>query len=277
VTIAEVEELVPAGELEPDAVHVPGIYVNRVVQGERMGLIERLTLADAPSSFDPLNKPADALRERIVKRAALELSDGDYVNLGIGIPTLVSNYLPGGVSITLQSENGMLGVGGFPNKGEEDCDLINAGKQTVTANAGASYFSADQSFAMIRGTHCQLTILGSMEVAASGDMANYLIPGKLVKGMGGAMDLVASGSKVIVTMEHCDRKGNPKILPQCSLPLTGVRVVDMIVTEKAVFDVLPDGQGLKLLELAPGETVESVRACTAAPFEVADDVGPMKQ
>eukprot|EP00908_Phaeocystis_cordata_P004065 Transcript_1446.p2 GENE.Transcript_1446~~Transcript_1446.p2 ORF type:complete len:219 (-),score=106.14 Transcript_1446:47-703(-) len=217
------------------------------------------------------------MRERIVRRAALELSDGDYVNLGIGMPTLVSNYIPPGVSITLQSENGMLGVGPFPKSGDEDCDLINAGKQTVTETDGSSYFSADQSFAMIRGAHCQVTILGSMEVAANGDMANYLIPGKLVKGMGGAMDLVASGSRVIVTMEHTDKKGNPKILQNCSLPLTGMRVVNKVITEKAVFEVLPDGNGLQLQEIGDGETVESLRAATGAEFTVVDGLVPMRQ
>jgi len=278
VCIAEVEEIVPAGTLDPDEVHTPGIYVQRVVQGERMGLIERLTLADSKdSSFNPDTNPADALRERIVRRAALELQDGDYVNLGIGMPTLVSNYVPEDVHITLQSENGMLGVGPFPVSGKEDCDLINAGKQTVTALDGSSFFSADQSFAMIRGSHCQVTILGSMQAAANGDMANYLLPGKLVKGMGGAMDLVASGSKVIVTMEHCDKKGNSKVLPSCTLPLTGMRVVSMIITEKAVFDVLPDGAGLRLLEHAPDETVETVRKATAADFVVSDDVQVMRQ
>jgi len=278
VTIAEVEEIVPKGSLEPDDIHTPGIYVQRVVEGPRMGVIERLTLADsAESAFSPSTRPADALRERIVRRAALELSDGDYVNLGIGMPTLVSNYLPEGVEITLQSENGMLGVGPFPLSGEEDCDLINAGKQTVTALPGASFFSADTSFAMIRGAHCQVTILGSMEVAANGDMANYLIPGKLVKGMGGAMDLVASGSRVIVTMEHTDKKGESKVLPQCSLPLTGKGVVSTIITEKALFEVLPHGAGLKLCELGEGETIESVRAATAAEFQVADDLKPMRQ
>merc|ERR1712032_1734588 len=206
-----------------------------------------------------------------------ELSDGDYVNLGIGMPTLVSNYIPDGVNITLQSENGMLGAGPFPESGKEDCDLINAGKQTVTALPGASFFSTDLSFAMIRGGHCQATILGSMEAAANGDMANYLIPGKMVKGMGGAMDLVASGSKVIVMMEHTDKKGNSKILPSCTLPLTGKRVVNIIITEKAVFEVRQDGSGLTLLELGKGETVESVRAATAADFVVSERLAPMRQ
>jgi len=278
VTIAEVEELVPAGELDPDAVHTPGIYVQRVVRGERMGLIERLALSNVPSSsFSPETNPNDAMRERIVRRAALELSDGDYVNLGIGMPTLVSNYVPSGIHITLQAENGMLGVGPFPMSGKEDCDLINAGKQTVTENNGASFFSADQSFAMIRGAHCQVTILGTMEVAANGDMANYLIPGKLVKGMGGAMDLVASGSRVIVTTEHMDKKGNPKILQNCTLPLTGMGVVDKVITEKGVFAVLPDGNGLQLEEIGEGETVESVRASTGADFTVVDSLIPMRQ
>jgi 3-oxoacid CoA-transferase len=277
ITIAEVEELVPAGSIDPEEVHPPGIYVNRVVQGERMGLIERLTLADKKFAFNPDENEADAKRARIVRRAALELQSGDYVNLGIGMPTLVSNHVPDGVEITLQSENGMLGVGPFPTKGNEDCDLINAGKQTVTALDGASFFSADQSFAMIRGAHCQVTILGSMQVAACGDMANYLIPGKLVKGMGGAMDLVASGSRVVVTMEHCDKKGNPKILPSCTLPLTGWRVVSKIITEKGVFEVLPQGNGLRLTEVAEGETIDNIRATTAADFKVADDCKPMAQ
>ncbi|GMH98328.1 hypothetical protein TrVE_jg12914 [Triparma verrucosa] len=270
ITIAEVEEIVPLGSLDPNEIHTPGIYVDRVVQGDRIGVIERLTLASKKFTVD-------GSRETIARRAALELVDGDYVNLGIGIPTLVSNYVPEKVEITLQSENGMLGVGPFPSSGSEDCDLINAGKQTVTALDGASYFSADQSFAMIRGAHCQLTILGSMQVSMHGDMSNYLIPGKLVKGMGGAMDLVASGSRVVVTMEHCDKHGNSKILPSCTLPLTGKGVVDTIITEKAVFKVLPDLNGLQLIEVGKGETVDTIREVTEAPFTVSDDVKPMRE
>ena len=278
ITIAEVEEIVPMGEIPPDQVHIPGIYVNRVVQAERMGLIERLTLADAPSSFDPKSKPSDAMREKIIKRAAHELFDGAYVNLGIGIPTLVSDYVPAGVNVTLQSENGMLGVGPFPMKGSEDCDLINAGKQTVTEIPGTAYFAADQSFAMIRGGHCDVTILGSMQVAANGDMANYLIPGKMVKGMGGAMDLVASGSRVVVTMEHTAKGGKHKLLSQCTLPLTGQRVVDRIITEMGVFDTKYNGKNeLTLIELAEGVSLDEVKAATGAEFAVAPDLKPMMQ
>jgi len=257
---------VPTGELPPDGVHLPGIYVDRIIQGggyERH--IERLTLADESTAGAGLTPE----RERIARRAAMELTDGDYVNLGIGMPTLVSNYTPPGVRITLQSENGMLGVGPFPRRGSEDADLVNAGKQTVTEMPGASYFSADQSFAMIRGGHCDVTMLGSMQVASNGDMANYLIPGKLVKGMGGAMDLVSSPARVIVMMEHCDKKGQPKVLPQCTLPITGDRAVSLLVTELGVFDFKPDGSGMRLLEIAPGVSLESLRACTAADFEVA--------
>ena len=200
----------------------------------------------------------------------------DYVNLGIGMPTLVSNYIPDGISITLQSENGMLGVGPFPERGSEDADLVNAGKQTITALDGSSFFSADASFAMIRGGHCDVTILGSMQVAANGDMANYLIPGKLVKGMGGAMDLVSSPARVIVTMEHCDRTGNSKVLPSCTLPLTGQGVVSLLLTELGVFDVCPKGTGLTLLETAPGVSIDDLRSATAADFKVSDSLCQMK-
>ena len=207
-------------------------------------------------------------REDMAARAALELQDGFYVNLGIGIPTLVANYIPDGMSVTLQSENGMLGMGPFPFEGEADADLINAGKQTITELAQSSYFSSSDSFAMIRGGHINLSILGGMQVAENGDLANWMVPGKMVKGMGGAMDLVAGVRRVVVVMDHCEKTGAPKVLKRCNLPLTGAGVVDLLITDLGVFEIDRKVGGMRLTALATGVSLDEITAKTEAEFVV---------
>src|ERR1039458_4447170 len=221
----------------------------------------------APFASAP-RMPMPWSREDLAERAARELQDGFYVNLGIGIPTLVANYIAPGVKVVLQSENGMLGIGPFPYEGEEDADLINAGKETVTEIPGTSYFSSADSFAMIRGAHVNMTVLGALQVDEKGNLANWAIPGKKLKGMGGAMDLVASSPRVIIAMEHATKQGQPKILHKCTLPLTGLEVVDLIVTELAVIDVTPEG--LVLREVAPGVTPEAVQKLTEPKLIIAE-------
>jgi 3-oxoacid CoA-transferase B subunit len=205
-------------------------------------------------------------REDLAARAARELQDGFYVNLGIGIPTLVANYIAPGMKVVLQSENGMLGIGPFPFEGEEDPDLINAGKQTITELVSSSYFSSADSFAMIRGGHIDMAVLGAMEVSENGDLANWMVPGKMVKGMGGAMDLVAGVKRVVVVMEHTSKDGEPKFKPKCELPLTGTNVVDMVITDLAVFSRAARGAPFKLIEIAPGVTAEQIRSKTPARY-----------
>lgn len=276
ICIAEVEEIVPLGALKPEEIHLQGIYVQRVVKGSKYEKrIEKRTLSSATGEVSA--GKLDARRELIVKRAAKDLTNGMYANLGIGMPTLVSNYLEPGVHIELQSENGLLGIGPYPTEENVDPDFINAGKETITTIAGSSLFSSGESFAMIRGSHVDITILGAMQVAANGDLANWIIPGKMVKGMGGAMDLVASDSKVLVVMEHLAKGNKHKLVQDCSLPLTGQRVVDRVITELGVFDFKKTGEPAPptLIEIAPGVDLATVKEATGFDFIVADPLGTM--
>ncbi|KAK9501040.1 hypothetical protein O3M35_002164 [Rhynocoris fuscipes] len=279
-TILECEDIVQLGELDPDMVHLPGIYVDRLVKGvDYEKRIEKLVIKKAASEGSTVKStPAAKLRERIIRRLALEFRDGMYANLGIGIPSLAANYIPAGMKVLLHSENGVLGLGSYPSSRQEvDPDLINAAKETVTVLNSASYFGSDESFAMIRGGHLDLTVLGAMEVSQYGDLANWMIPGKLLKGMGGAMDLVsARDTKVIVVMEHNAKDGGYKIVQNCELPLTGKNCVNMIITEKGVFTVDPE-KGLTLIEIAEDVQLPEIISTTGCEFAVAENLKKMGQ
>ncbi|EMD38351.1 hypothetical protein CERSUDRAFT_113511 [Gelatoporia subvermispora B] len=282
LTIVEAEEIVPVGSLSPNAVHVPGVYVDRIVKATEAKAIEVMALAQSKeqqkgetTTGSSSDKASTDWRHRIAKRAAKEIKDGFYVNLGVGIPTLVPEHLASDVKVWLESENGILGMGPYPTKDEIDPDIINAGKETTTLLPGAATFDSIESFNMIRGGHMDVTILGAMQVSQAGDVANFMIPGKLVKGIGGAMDLVSNPdkTKVIVTMQHCSKHGEPKIVQECSLPLTGARAVSMIVTDLAAFNVDRNAGTLELIDLAEGVTLDEVRAKTGCDFKVSSQVG----
>ncbi|KAL6693652.1 hypothetical protein J3F84DRAFT_379559 [Trichoderma pleuroticola] len=278
LTIVEAENIVPVGEIDPDDVHLPGIFVDRVVKATVEKQVETLTLREPEGEAVAQGNGKLERKRRIAKRASKELKEGYYVNLGVGIPTMSANFIPKERTVWLQSENGLLGMGPHPTLEEVDPDLVNAGKQTVTFVPGASTFDSSESFGMIRGGHVDVSILGALQVSAAGDLANFMIPGKLFKGMGGAMDLVANpeNTKVIVATEHLCKDGSSKIVQQCSLPLTGARCVSTIITDLCVFQVDREKGTLTLTELAPGVTVDEVKSKTDATFAVADEIVSME-
>jgi 3-oxoacid CoA-transferase len=280
LTIVEAEEIVPIGALEANDIDLPGIFVDRIVPSTAPKNIEIKKLRDpSPSSTSSSsNNAALERRNRIARRAAKELKQGYYVNLGVGIPTEAASFVPSDVKVWLQSENGILGMGPHPTASEVDPDIINAGKQTVTLLPGASTFDSAESFGMIRGGHVDVSILGALQVAANGDLANYMVPGKVFKGMGGAMDLVSNpdATKVVVATEHVAKDGSSKIVQECGLPLTGARCVSLIITDLAVFEVDRKKGGLRLIETAEGVSVDEIREKTDAKFEVAENLGVME-
>jgi len=283
LSIVEAEEIVPVGSIHPDDVHLPGIYIDRIIQATaEKGIEARMTRAAEQTSTESVpakeKSPALVRRERIAKRASKELHNGMYVNLGVGMPTLAPSFLNPDVKVWIQSENGLLGLGPYPLEEEVDADLINAGKETVTMVPGGATFDSAESFAMIRGGHVDVSILGALQVSANGDLANYMIPGKVVKGMGGAMDLVSNPeqTKIVCLTDHVDKYGKSKVVQECSLPLTGARVVSTIITDMCVFQVNRKDGGLTLTELAEGVTVEDIKANTDASFTVSKDIKSME-
>jgi len=279
VSIVEAEHIVEIGELGPDEIDVPGIFIDRIVQATEDKIIEIKKLREE-TDIEAEGQKSDALarRNRIAKRAAKELKPGFYVNLGVGMPTLAPSFLPPDSNVWIQSENGILGMGPYPTPEELDADIINAGKETVTLVKGASVFDSSESFGMIRGGHVDVSMLGALQVGANGDLANYMIPGKVFKGMGGAMDLVSNPdeTKIVVLTDHVDKYGKPKIVQHCTLPLTGARCVSTIITDLAVFDVDRKRGGLTLIETAPGVGVDEIKQKTRAKFEVAEPLGRME-
>jgi len=277
LTIVEAEEIVPVGSIKPDDIDLPGIYVDRIVKSTAPKKTEIIKLR--PKEGDVQKTSASqARRERIAKRAAKELHHGMYVNLGVGMPTLAPSYLDPSVKVWIHSENGLLGMGPYPSEDEVDPDIINAGKETVTIVPGGSTFDSAESFGMIRGGHIDVSMLGALQVSASGDLANYFIPGSVLKGMGGAMDLVSNPdqTKIVVLTDHCAKDGSPKVVQECNLPLTGARCVSTIITDLCVFQVDRANGGLTMTDIAPGLTVEEVQKKTDAKFKVAEDLKEME-